>query len=174
VGFAPTFYFGLKMVDHLPIAARVNAIAESVAQTQGVELVHSEIVGSKRDSLLRIYIDKDGGVGIDDCSRFSSAVEELLDAEDLIPWAYVLEISSPGIERELYSLKDFVRFVGELAKVKTRTEIGGQKSFIGRIERVEGEEIVFEDRTSGEVRIPFGNVEKANLKIDLAKELKGR
>lgn len=162
------------MVEKQPIAARMNAIAESVAELHGVELVHAEILGSKRDSIVRVYIDKEGGVGIEDCSRFSGAMEEMLDAEDIIPWAYVLEISSPGIERQLYSRKDFVRFAGELAKVKTRVEVGGQRNFVGRIESVEGEEVVFEDRTNGIVRIPIENVEKANLKIDLAKEFKGR
>jgi ribosome maturation factor RimP len=162
------------MVEQQPIAVRVNAAAESVAEEQGVEFVHAEILGSKRDSVVRIFIDKDGGVTIEDCTRFSSAIEEIMDAEDMIPWAYVLEVSSPGIERQLYALKDFVRFVGELAKVKTTAEIGGQKNFAGRIVAVEGEVVVFEDRTCGEVRIPFGIVEKANLKIDLAKEFKGR
>ncbi len=152
----------------------MNEIAESVAADHGVELVHAEILGSKRDSVVRVYIDKDGGVGIEDCSRFSGAMEELLDAEDLIPWAYVLEISSPGIERELYSLKDYVRFTGELAKLKSRVEFDGQKTFVGRIEAVDGDEIVFEDRTAGMVRIPYDAIERANLKIDLAKELKGR
>ncbi|MEP6945712.1 MAG: ribosome maturation factor RimP [Acidobacteriota bacterium] len=162
------------MIEPKSIAARMNAIAEGVAKEHGVELVHAEIAGSKRDSVVRIFIDKKGGVGIEDCSRFSGAMEELLDAEDLIPWAYVLEISSPGIERSLYSVKDYVRFAGELAKVKTLSEIDGQKNFVGRIEAVEGDEVIFEDRTVGSVRIPFASIEKANLKIDLAKEFGGR
>jgi ribosome maturation factor RimP len=162
------------MVENQSIAARVSVIAETVAADQSVEMVHTDILGSKRDSVVRVFIDKEGGVGIEDCTRFSAAMEELLDAEDLIPWAYVLEISSPGIERELYSLKDFVRFTGELAKVKTSAEIGGQKNFVGRIAAVEEGEIVIDDRTSGIVRIPYETVDKANLKIDLAKELGGR
>ena len=162
------------MVENQSLAARVSSIAETVAADQSVEMVHADILGSKRDSVVRVFIDKEGGVGIEDCTRFSAAMEELLDAEDLIPWAYVLEISSPGIERELYSLKDFVRFTGELAKVKTNSEIGGQKNFVGRIVMVEEGEIVIDDRTSGIVRIPYETVDKANLKIDLAKELGGR
>lgn len=162
------------MVENQSLAARVSSIAETVAADQSVEMVHADILGSKRDSVVRVFIDKEGGVGIEDCTRFSGAMEELLDAEDLIPWAYVLEISSPGIERELYSLKDFVRFTGELAKVKTRSEIGGQKNFVGRIVAVEENDVVIDDRTSGIVRIPYETVDKANLKIDLAKELGGR
>ncbi len=162
------------MVENQSLAARVSSIAETVAADQSVEMVHADILGSKRDSVVRVFIDKEGGVGIEDCTRFSGAMEELLDAEDLIPWAYVLEISSPGIERELYSLKDFVRFTGELAKVKTRSEIGGQKNFVGRIVAVEENDVVIDDRTSGIVRVPYETVDKANLKIDLAKELGGR
>lgn len=162
------------MVENQSLAARVSSIAETVAADQSVEMVHADILGSKRDSVVRVFIDKEGGVGIEDCTRFSGAMEELLDAEDLIPWAYVLEISSPGIERELYSLKDFERFTGELAKVKTRSEIGGQKNFVGRIVKVEENDVVIDDRTSGIVRVPYETVDKANLKIDLAKELGGR
>ncbi len=174
MGLVPTFYFGLKMVGQQPIAARIEAIAESVAKDQSVEFVHAEVPGSKRDPVIRIYIDKADGVGIEDCTRFSAAVEEVLDAEDFIPWAYVLEISSQGIERELYSLKDFERFTGELAKLKTSVEIDGQKNFTGRIVAVENNEIIFEDRSKGEMRIVYENVAKANLKIDLGRELKGR
>ncbi len=162
------------MVEPQSIAERISRIAESVAADQGVEMVHAEIAGTKRDSVVRIFIDKEGGVGIEDCTRVSAAVEDILDAEDIIPWAYVLEVSSPGIERELYSIKDFIRFTGELARIKTRAEIGGQKNFAGRIEGVEDDEVIFEDRTSGQVRIPYESVLKANLKIDLAKEFGGR
>jgi len=162
------------MIEPQSIAERINRIAEGIAADQGVEMVHAEIAGAKRDSVVRVYIDKEGGVGIEDCSRFSGAMEELLDAEDVIPWAYVLEISSPGIERQLYSLKDFVRFTGELAKIKTKAELEGQKNFVGRIEAVEDNDIVFDDRTAGQVRITFDNVDKANLKIDLAKEFGGQ
>lgn len=162
------------MVEKYPIASQVRAFAEGVASEQGVELVHSEILGTKRDSVVRIFIDKESGVTLDDCARFSSAVEEKLDADDLIPWAYVLEVSSPGIERGLYSLADFVRFTGELARVKTSVDHNGQRNFSGVIQGVEDDVIVFEDRVSGGIRIPYHEVAKANLKMDFGKELKGR
>jgi len=102
----------------------------------------------------------------------SREVSELLDAEDLIESAYLLEVSSPGLERELYSLKDFERFAGNLARVKTTTAINGQKHFRGQILKVEGEEIFFHDRTSGEASFPYSAVAKANLEIDIDAELK--
>ena len=114
------------------IADRVRQIAAAVAKDSGIELVHIEIAGTKRDAVLRIYIDKEGGVTLDDCGNISRKIEEVLDAEDFIPSRYVLEVSSPGIERQLYSLADFVKFTGHLVKVKTRDEIDGQKTFVGR------------------------------------------
>ncbi len=156
------------------IAGQVRSIAEGAAASQGVELVHVEILGAKRDSVVRIYIDKTGGVTLDDCARFSAAVEAELDALDLIPWAYVLEVSSPGIERGLYSLSDFVKFTGELARIRTATDVNGQRNFSGRLLAVEDEVVVIEDRSSGVTRIPYSDVVKANLKMDLGKELKGR
>lgn len=174
MGLVPTFYFGLIMVAKQPFAGRIDEAATEIAKDLGVEFVHAEILGSKRDSLVRIFIDKADGVTIDDCTRFSAAIEEILDTEDLIPWAYTLEVSSPGIERQLYKIEDFVRFKGELARVKANVEINGQKNFVGTIADVEGERIMFEDRTCGTVEIPFDAVVKANLKMDLGKELKGR
>lgn len=152
------------------ITERVRAIAERVAGEMGIELVHVEIAGTKRDAVVRIYIDKEGGVTLDDCSNVSRGVEEVLDAEDLIPSRYVLEVSSPGIERQLYSLDDFVKFTGRLAKVKTKTETNGQRNFVGNIVAVDGNKITFDERTLGGMVIDYADIEKANLKIDLSKE----
>lgn len=156
------------------IALELKGIAVKVAAVQGVEMVHAEIVGSKRDSVFRVFIDKPGGVGIDDCSAFSHTLEEILDTKDLIPGSYVLEVSSPGIERELYSIEDFVRFQGELARIKTDVEINGQKNFIGKIVKVEGTTVEIEDRTQGNISFDYSVVKKANLKMDLGKELNRR
>jgi ribosome maturation factor RimP len=155
------------------IEERIREIAARVAQEKGLEFVHAQIVGANRNLTLRIFIDKEGGVTHEDCSSFSREFETVLDAEDFIAATYLLEVSSPGLERELYSLKDFEKFVGSLAKVKTSQTIDGQKNFRGRIVNVEGEEVVFEDKTRGTVRFPYSAVAKANLEIDLEKELKG-
>src|SRR5437868_2479571 len=122
-GFRTHFFFCLGAMDKDLITERIQQIAAQAAKTLGVELVHVEVAGTKRDAVLRIYVDKEGGVTIDDCSAVSRGIEEILDAEDFIPSRYVLEVSSPGIERELYSLSDFVKFTGCLAKVKLKTEI---------------------------------------------------
>lgn len=170
-GFRTHFFICLEeeMDKHL-ITEYVSKVAGKAASDAGVELVHIEIAGTKRDAVVRIYIDKEGGVTIDDCSSVSRAVEDVLDGEDIIPSKYVLEVSSPGIERELYSLKDFVKFTGHLAKVKLKTEIDGQKTFVGTITEVDGDKISFEDRSKGALSFDYSEVAKANLKIDLSKE----
>lgn len=157
--------------EMLSIAERVRGIASKTAVEREVEFVHAEVAGSKRDSVVRIFIDKHDGLTIEDCSGFSHAVEAVFDAEDFIPGTYVLEVSSPGIERELYSLADFVRFTGELARVKLKCEVSGQKNFVGAIASVTGDEIEITDRTIGPVQFGYGLVAKANLKLDLGKEL---
>jgi ribosome maturation factor RimP len=157
-------------MEQVSARERVEKIAKAAAQDRGVELVHVEFAGTKRDQVLRVYIDKEGGVTIDDCTQVSQTIEAVLDVEDIIPSKYVLEVSSPGIERQLYSLADFVKFAGKLAKVKTKTEIDGQKTFVGPITTVDGDEITIDDRTRGAVTFPYVAVDKANLKIDLVKE----
>ena len=152
------------------IIDRVRAIATKVAADSSTELVNVDITGTKRDLVVRVFIDKEGGVTIDDCTNVSRSLEEILDADDFIPTRYVLEVSSPGIERELYSLADFVKFTGQTAKVKLKAAIGDQKTFVGTIVSTGDEMITVEDRTKGVITFAYADVDKANLKIDLAKE----
>lgn len=151
---------------------RVRDIAERAALERGLELVHVEFAGGARAPIVRVFIDKPGGVTHEDCSEVSRHLGTVLDVEDFIPDTYTLEVSSPGLERGLYKLADYERFAGHLAKVKTRGAIGGQRNFRGRIASVEGEEIIFDDRTSGPVRIPFAEIAKANLEIDVEEEFR--
>lgn len=156
------------------VKQRIESIATEVAKAAEVEFVHAEVVGPKRNPTVRIYIDKTGGVTIEDCANVSRELETVLDADDFIPSAYVLEVSSPGIERGLYSLADFEKFKGSLAKIKADLEIDGQKNFIGMISGVEGDSVVFADTLKGTVRIPHASIKKANLRIDLGKEFNKR
>ena len=102
------------------IIEKIKTIAESAASEENLELVHVEMIGSAKNPTLRIFIDKPEGVTLDDCSKISRQMSAVLDADDFIPTAYTLEVSSPGLEREFYSLKDFEKYAGNLAKVKTR------------------------------------------------------
>lgn len=154
------------------IATRVHAIAERVAIENGVELVHTEVAGPDNKPIVRIYIDKPGGVTHEDCSDVSLHIGTVLDVEDFIHSAYTLEVSSPGLERGLYKPADFERFAGKLAKVKTERPINGQRNFRGRLLGLDGQDILLEDRTNGKVRIPFESIAKANLEVDIESEFK--
>ncbi len=160
------------MGDEVSIEGRVREMAERVAADRGLELVHAEVAGGARSPVVRVFIDKPGGVTHEDCSGVSQHLGTLFDVEDFIPSSYTLEVSSPGLERGLYSREDFERFAGRLARMKTRGAVGGQRNFRGRIVSVEGDEIVFDDKTTGRVRVPVPEVAKANLEIDVEEEFR--
>lgn len=161
-------------MDPRSIEQRVKEIAVKATKENKVDFVHLEFAGSKRNRIVRIFADKEGGITIDDCSNVSRSIEAAMDADDFMPGSYILEVSSPGLDRELYSLADFEKFAGKAAKVRLKVELAGQKVLNGRILRVDDENIVFEDRSAGEITVPYATVEKANLKVDLGHELGGR
>jgi ribosome maturation factor RimP len=154
------------------IEQRVNEIAQRVADDSNVELVHVEIAGPENGPIVRVFIDKPEGVTHEDCANMSLHLGTILDVEDFIHSAYTLEVSSPGIERGLYRLQDYERFAGQLAKMKTRLAINGQRNFRGRIIGVEENEVIFDDKTNGKVRIPFDSIARANLEIDVEEEFR--
>ena len=154
------------------IEERVQTIAERVAIDHGLELVHAEVAGPDNKPIVRIFIDKPAGVTHQDCSTVSLHVGTVLDVEDFIHSSYTLEVSSPGLERGLYKRADYERFAGSLAKLRTRQPINGQRNFRGQIVALEGDELVFEDRTSGRVAIPLESIKKANLEIDVEEEFR--
>jgi len=99
-------------------------------------------------------------------------VGTILDVEDFIHASYTLEVSSPGIERGLYKPQDYDRFAGSLAKLKTRKPINGQRNFRGQVVGIEGDNVLFDDRTNGRVQIPIDTIVKANLELDVDQEFK--
>ena len=154
------------------IAERVQQLAEQVAIDHGLELVHTEVAGPENKPIVRVFIDKPHGVTHDDCSEVSLHLGTILDVEDFIHASYTLEVSSPGLERGLYKRADYERFAGSDAKLKTRQPIDGQRNFRGRILGVDENDVLFEDRTNGRVRIPFDIITRANLEVDLSQELR--
>ena len=131
----------------------------------GYELLGIEWHGQGKHSLLRVYIDHERGIGIEDCEIVSRQLSAYLDVEDLIPGHYRLEISSPGLDRPLFNLEQFQRFVGEQVKLKCHAPIDGQKRFIGTIETVDadGGQITLLKDDGSPLTIPYSNVAKANL-----------
>ena len=147
-------------------AERVQALAERVAIDQGLELVHAEVAGPENKPIVRIFIDKPQGVTHEDCSAVSLHLGTILDVEDFIHASYTLEVSSPGLERGLYKRADYERFSGSTARLKTRQPIQGQRNFRGRLLGVDGDDVLFEDRTNGQVRVPLESIAKANLEVN--------
>ena len=156
------------------IQERVCEIAERAALEHGLELVHAEVGGPEGKPIVRIFIDKPGGVTHENCAAVSLQLGTILDVEDFIHSAYTLEVSSPGLERGLYKQADFERFAGSLAKIRANSPIGGQRNFRGRLLGIEGNEVLFEDRTSGRVSIPLEAIAKANLEFDFEAELRSK
>ncbi|HYX27081.1 MAG TPA: ribosome maturation factor RimP [Pyrinomonadaceae bacterium] len=154
------------MMESRSVAERINEIAEQAAIDHGLELVHTEVAGPENRPVVRVFIDKPGGVTHDDCSEVSTQIGTVLDVEDFIHSAYTLEVSSPGLERGLYKISDYERFTGSSAKIRTRQAIGNQRNFRGTIVGAANANIVFDDRTNGRVEIPFEIIAKANLEVD--------
>jgi len=154
------------------VEKKIEEIAERVCADYGIELVHVEIAGSNKSPTVRITIDKPEGITHEDCANASNAVGTVLDVEDFISSAYTLEVSSPGLERELYKLSEYEKFAGSLAKMKTREAVNGQRNFRGRIIGIEDESVIFDDKTNGRVSVPFAIIKKANLEIDVEEEFR--
>ncbi|MEK6282092.1 MAG: ribosome maturation factor RimP [Acidobacteriota bacterium] len=154
------------------IAERVATIAERVAIDHGLELVHAEVAGPDNKPIVRIFIDRPNGVTHKDCSEVSLHVGTILDVEDFIHASYTLEVSSPGLERGLYKRADYERFAGSEVKLRARRPINGQRNFRGRLLGVDGDDVLFDDRTSGQVKIALDSIVKANLEVDVEQEFK--
>ena len=158
----PTLLFYME-----DIKGKIASLANSLSGEYGVEVVDIEMAGSLRKPTLRIFIDKEGGVTLDDCEKFSRGMSAVLDVEDPMRSPYVLEVSSPGLDRPLKRLKDFEASVGKLARVVTRESIDKQNFFVGRIAGVRDNTIFLSMKNDMEVTIPFELVSKARLEIEL-------
>ena len=154
------------------IAERVQEIAERVAIDHGLELVHAEVAGPDNNPIVRVFIEKPQGVTHEDCSAVSLHLGTILDVEDFIHSSYTLEVSSPGLNRGLYKRTDYERFAGSIAKLKTRAPVDGQRNFRGNLLGLDGNDVLFDDRTSGKVRIPYDTITKASLEVDVTDELR--
>src|SRR5437660_4560249 len=128
---------------------RVREIAERVAASTGLEIVEVELRGGGKARMLRIFIDKPGGVTHEDCANLSREVGTILDVEDVIPGAsYLLEVSSPGLDRKLIRPADYERFTGSRVKLTTRQPVNGSHHFEGRLESFQQGRLTIEMSTA--------------------------
>lgn len=148
------------------INPKLYSVIERVVTSEGLELVHCEFSGSGKYTALRVYIDKSDGVTHKDCGYISNQLGVVLDVEDLIPHQYLLEVSSPGVDRGLYKKSDYERFAGQNIKLKTQQPIDSRKVFRGRLEGLQEEKIKLTDGKETWL-IPFELVTSANIVTDL-------
>ena len=144
------------------IEERVEEIVQDLlADVPELELVDVEYV-RERDYYLRVYIDKTGGIDIDDCERLSERLEEVLDREDFIPDAYILEVSSPGLDRVLRKPRHFEREHGKMVDVTLYAPLDGKKQWTGALAGCDGETLTLDEG----IRIPMEQVSQIRLHLD--------
>jgi len=142
---------------------RLKQLLRPVIESLDCELWGIELQMGGKAKLLRIYIDRQkDGVDINDCERISRQASAILDVEDVISGEYVLEVSSPGMDRPLYELDQYARYIGEVVSLRLRFPYEGRRNYKGRLKAVEGDEIVVVV-TDNEFLFPVEGIEKANL-----------
>ncbi len=147
----------------------VESQIEKIVSSEGLELVHIDYHRQGRGFLLRVDIDKEGGVTLDDCQNVSHQVSAFLDVEDVIPAEYELQVSSPGLDRRFYKDSDYQKFLGRLG-VKTSTPIRGLHVIVGRLKEFDGTTIVVSDpavKKDPDYRIPLDAVKETRLEVEI-------
>ena len=149
---------------------RIRRLIEEVVEGQGYELVEAVLKGVGRSSVLRIFIDKPAGISHHDCELVSEQVGTVLDVEDLIPSAYTLEVSSPGLDRKLVKESDYTRFNGKLTRIQTRIPLHHQRVFRGYLQGILDGKVQLELPQGNVLEIPFDVIQEARLEFDWAAE----
>ncbi|MBT3528486.1 MAG: ribosome maturation factor RimP [Porticoccaceae bacterium] len=143
--------------------SRIRQLLQPVVEALGCELWGVDLQTGAKTKLLRIYIDKDNDlVGIEDCERVSRQASSILDVEDAINGEYILEVSSPGMDRPLYEIGQYEKYVGEDISLRLRFPYEGRRNFKGRLTGVDGDEIILVV-TDHEYLFPVEGIEKANV-----------
>jgi len=145
------------------VREEVERLVLPILEEEGMELVDIEYRMGKGRGILRLYIDKPEGVKIDDCERVSKRIDPIMDRSNIIGGRYLLEVSSPGLDRPLKKEEDFKRFIGRLIKVKTFSPIDNQKTFVGNLKDYKEGVVTLETREEKVIEIPMKNIVKANL-----------
>ena len=154
------------------MAERVEGVARRVTEGRGFELTDVEIKRDRNGTLVRLFVDKDGGIGLEDLQSVSEEVSAILDAEDPIPSTYTLEVSSPGLDRPLKNEADYRRFVGRLAKLSSYEPIDGRRHWLGRLTSFEdGIVTVSLEKEGGtEARIPLSKLSHGRLEVEFPRQ----
>ncbi len=149
------------------VREEVERLILPILEEEGMELVDIEYKMGKGRSILRLYINKPEGVKINDCERVSKRIDPILERSDIIGGRYLLQVSSPGLDRPLKKEEDFKRFIGRLIKVKTFSPIDNQKTFVGTLKDYKEERVALETKEGKIIEIPMKHIAKANLEIEI-------
>src|SRR3954468_22229367 len=154
------------------VVAKVRDIAGRVAADRGLEIFDVQFRREAPGMVLRIQIDRPGpastaddSVSVEDCAHVSRELSAVLDVEDVVPTAYTLEVSSPGLDRPLRHAQDYARFAGRRAKIVTRDKVDGQTFFKGRLAGVDGDAVLVDGEDHKRHRLPLGSITRANLEV---------
>jgi len=155
------------------IVERVRVAATRVAQSYGLEIFEVQFRREGRGMVLRVLLDRPGpsataedSVSVEDCAEVSRELSALLDVEDVVPTAYVLEVSSPGLDRPLRQADDYRRFAGRRAKIVMAGQVDGQGYFKGRLGGTDGEVVVIDGEDGRSHRVPLALIKRANLEVE--------
>ncbi|HEV7238822.1 MAG TPA: ribosome maturation factor RimP [Thermoanaerobaculia bacterium] len=152
------------------LAESVEQQIQRIVESEGLELVHIDYRRQGNGFLLRIDIDKEGGVNIDDCQLVSQQVSTWMDVEDPIPGEFELQVSSPGLDRKLYRTSDYEKFTGRLVRVKTSRAIRGLHVIVGRLKEFDGSTVVVTDpvmKKDADYAIPLTDIKEARLEVEI-------
>jgi ribosome maturation factor RimP len=155
------------------VVERVRPVASRVAASYGLDLFDVQYRREGRGMVLRVQVDRPGAaataeesVSIEDCAAISRDLSAILDVEEIVPVAYTLEVSSPGLDRPLRTGADYARFSGRLAKIVVREAVDGQMFFRGRIGGLEGDAVLLDTQDGRRHAVPIGMIARANLEVE--------
>jgi len=168
-GPMPTFFFSGtgRVATGDQVIERVRSVILPVVEAQGMELVDVIFRREGRGWVLRLYLDKPGGITLEDCGAVSEQLSDLLDVEEIIDHPYTLEISSPGLDRVLKSPQDFTRFAGRLARIQTAAPLNGQRRFLGWLEGYQDGMVILRQADGPTLLIPLQAIASARLEVEL-------
>ena len=150
------------------VVSTLTALLKPVVEAMGFEFIGCEYRPQGREAVLRLYIDKPDGISSDECGQVSRQVSSVLDVEDPISRNYRLEVSSPGWERPLFILEQYVPFIGHKVRIRLHSLMDERRNFVGLLTEV-GDDFVILDVDGDRVRIDYSNIEKAHLVVDFDK-----
>jgi ribosome maturation factor RimP len=150
------------------VGEQVRAVAQRVTEGRGYELTDVEVKRDRSGYVVRLFVDKDGGIGLDDLQSVSEEVAAILDAEDPIPATYTLEVSSPGLDRPLRTENDYLKAVGKLVKVSSYDTVEGRRHWTGRLTAFDGGvlSLTLEKEGGSVARIPFDKIAHGRLEVE--------